>query len=104
MSIVQTYCLFFTVFVMIIVVFIFNFLLLFLFTTLAMRTANAITWTGQMSVVHLCLKLLYVLYCYCEASLSLGKALYKLNIIIIVNLLSVVDLVSKGLTVSRQNY
>ncbi len=47
-----------------------------------MRTANAIAWTGQMSVVHLCLKLLYVLYCYCEASLSLGKALYKLNIII----------------------
>ncbi len=49
-----------------------------------MRTANAIAWTGQMSVVHLCLKLLYVLYCYCEASLSLGKALYKLNIIIII--------------------
>ncbi len=55
MSIVQTYCLFFTVIVMIIVVFIFYFLLLFLFTTLAMRTANAIAWTGQMSVVHLCL-------------------------------------------------
>ncbi len=53
-----------------------------------MRTANAIAWTGQMSVVHLCLKLLYVLYCYCEASLSLGKALYKLNIIIIINQLS----------------
>ncbi len=53
MSIVPTYCLFFTVIVMIIVVFIFLFL--FLFTTLAMRTANAIAWTGQMSVVHLCL-------------------------------------------------
>ncbi len=52
-----------------------------------MRTANAIAWTGQMSVVHLCLKLLYVLYCYCEASLSLGKALYKLNIIIIIIIL-----------------
>ncbi len=51
-----------------------------------------------MSVVHLCLKLLYVLYCYCEASLSLGKALYKLNIIIITDLSGLLGLYSVSIS------
>ncbi len=32
---------------------------------------------------HLCMKLLFICYCHCEACLRLGKVLYKLNIIIL---------------------
>ncbi len=48
---------------------------------------------------HLCMKLLFICYCHCEACLRLGKVLYKLNIIIL--LLPDERLVSMGQQCAR---
>ncbi len=39
----------------------------------------------QMSIFHLRIKLLFICFSHCEASLSLGKVLYKIHIIIIIH-------------------